>query len=765
MSNRVIVGDAEFLEAIDYNRLGSFPQAALDDVVSGAIGYPAHWSAFTVSQKTAQTVVVTPGRYFEGEAVYASEESVEINLITYFPLAPSDEKWIALILRGAEVEIQESRAFETSEDPETSQPVAIATPVIARRAAHIVIQQGAATPAPANRPAIAETDSCIAFVRITVAGIQEIVPGEGWRAKTLHEVEGRVTAIELRVQQLFEDTETIRTDLGNVASEVSGIRRALPPAQLFAQIVRDTARLAQMANLPDEARNYWFDQALVKDDWDFAAGGFFRINEGIRFQFAAQRDHMLRVLNADDPAISIWGNKVLLPAYEEVTRITSPEGSVRKDISNVVHTVTTAVQHQVQHERIRYGETVNVCENTAGWGEVGERKASEIFRSNGEEWVSKGLSDDPWNNNPAAQNGHLNYAVQRVIRDTYTETYTTYNVETFGLSGAVHAQTFLVSQVMVATSIELNLTRVGPTGDIMLAICLATPSGAPDYTSVITRVTKLRSELANGWNKFAFEPTLLEQGKRYAWFVVTTGNHQLMANNGNAFNGGTMFISSDGTWSQGTATEDFTFRLNAAKFKASRVVVPFESLELENGMTEIELVYQAWSPALTAIIWEVRAYGQDEWVPMDARIDNPLANLPPLVQLRAVLTGTEDVAPAIMLTQYARAIAGRMRPDMRAFTKLLPFGFASTQAQVILNMDYFEVARHTASPKLVLANDTVVEPTAVTEIPDPIKATRRQFVANFDLPAGTQAARVRIDATTNSVINVPFGQDVQLNAF
>ncbi len=119
----------------------------------------------------------------------------------------------------------------------------------------------------------------------------------------------------------------------------------------------------------------------------------------------------------------------------------------------------------------------------------------------------------------------------------------------------------------------------------------------------------------------------------------------------------------------------------------------------------------------------------------------------------------------ILLTNQTRAVAGRMRPDMRALTHLLPYGYATSQAQMILQMDYYDPARHTVSPKLVLANNTVVEPSAVVHIPDPVKPTRHLFRADFNLPAGTTSSRVRIDSTTNSVIHVPFVQDVQLNSY
>jgi len=763
---QVQVANAEYVLPVDLQRLGQFPQEAVDAMVEGAIGYPAHWSAFTVSQKSAQEVTVSPGRYFENEVVYSLEAAVNINLIQYFPLAASDEKWLALILRGEDRVINEDRQIETSLDPETREPVSISTPVIAWRAVNVVVQQGSAVPSPANQPTIAETDACIAFVRVTTSGIQEIVPGERWRVKTLYEVEGRVSAVEVRMSEIVENVATLQTDLGNVAADVIELRNAIPDRRVLTQIVRDTARLNQAANLPEEARNYWFDQALFKDNWDFLAGGFFRIDEGIRFQYAAQRDHLLRLQAYDDPEISVWDNRLIMPAYTEVTRIASPMGSGRKDIANVVHTIRTAVKKTKTHQRIRYGETINVCENASGWEESANRKAGEVFKANGEEWISRGETDNPWNGDVRSEGGHKEIAVQRVIKESYKTTYTKYNTQTFGFAGAVYGQTFLSSQVMVATSIDLYFTRVGPTGDVMLCLCEVNGSGAPDFDSVLATSTVERDDLKSGWTKFAFEPTLLDQGKRYAFFTVTSGNHQLRSNTGNAFSGGTLFLSTDGAWSQGSTSEDFTFRLNAAKFKSSRVVLPMLPLELENGMTEIQMIFKAWEPAATSLAWEIRVPGDNSpWILMDAREDNPLANLPPLVQIRAIMVGTPDVAPAIDLDQYARAIAGRMRPDMRAISKLLDFGFATNAASIVLNMDYFDAAHHTAAPKLVLANGTVVNPISVTPEVDPSKPTRTKFTANFDLPAGTTKARVRIDATTDSVIDVPFGQDVQANFF
>lgn len=763
MSKAVIVGDSEFLETADYNRFGTFPRAALDNVVGDAIGYASHWAGFTVSKKSAQLLTVSPGRFFEGAIVYTKEDAVDLNLTLYFPSDADDERWLAILPRGQVVDLSEERSVETSLDPETSVPVAQQVPVVQSRTVEYTVSPGVSTPPPAAKPAVSDTDACLAFVMVTTQGIQTIEPGTNWRVKTLAEVEGRVTAIELRVTQLFDETASLRTDVANLAASI----KTIPDPRLVAQVVRDVSRHNQALNLPDEARNYFFDQALLKDFWDFTAGGFFRINEGIRFQYALEKDVLLRLQNYDDPAIKVHANQLVLPAYEEVTRITSPTGTGRQDISNIVHTVVTAVQHTVAHESIRYGETINVCENTAGWGAVGQQQYGAAFQANGETWVSYGQTSNPWNQTQTAQNGHTEYAVARMIVDTYYETYTTYNTEYFGLSGAMYAQTFLNSQACIATSIELNFTKVDTvSGDVLLCLCEVNASGAPAFDAVITKVNKPRSELVVGWNKFTLPPALLDQGKRYGWFTVTTGNHQLMTNSGNAYTGGSKFTCTDGIWAQGSTTEDFTFRLNVAKFKANRTVVPFESLGgMDNGMTEIQMVYKRWRPAATQLVWEIKAEGTSEWIPMDARTDNPLANLPPNVQLRAVFIGTQDLQPAIILDPYARATLGRMRTDMVAISKLKAFGFTTNKAQIVLNMDNFNAAKHTAVPKIVLSSGTVVLADAIIPEIDPTKPTRTKFTANFTLPAGTASARARVDATTTSLIDVPFGQDIQLNAY
>ena len=757
--------DAEIALPIDLTAISENARDAIDRRDSGALGWPAHWAHITVSQQSADIVSLTSGEYYDGDTVYSSKDMIEVNLQSFKPVVASDERWIALILRGSEETTNALRAFETSEEPLVeSIPVNASTPKVTTRKMTAIVQTGSIMVPPAAQPAINENDCCVAFVRLRSTGIQEIVPNETARVKTVYEIEGRLTAVEQAISVVVDLTRSLQTDVANLGAKVDEI----PDNALFRQMTRDLAIARQLLNFPDEARNYYFDNGLLRDAfWDFAyAGVDFRVSEGVRFPYAIEREAQLRLLNSSAADISLWDNTLLMPAYTERLRIENPIGKLRQDISNVVHTVRTAIQYQVKHTRLRFGETVKVCENAAGWGQVADRKAGEIFNVGGATWVSAGQTDNPWNKDPRSDGGHKEYAVQRVIKDTYTSTYTSYRTEQFGLSGAVYGQTFVSSQVMVATSIELYFTRVGSEGDVLLCLAEITPSGTPNYDKVLVSVNKPQAQLAvNQWNKFSFRPTLLEQGKRYAWFTVTTGNHQLAVTDDNAFQGGTKFVCTDGIWSQGDIKQDFSFRLNAARFAASRTEVPFENLQLSGGMSEVEMVYSGWDPDFCDVVWEVKPEGASEWVPMDGRIPNPLATLPANVQLRAILLGTEDVAPSIILDTGSISRTGRMETSQRAVSKAIVFGFTTDTVQVIMNVDAFTAGVHDYSVKLIVGGVEVPPLSEDLSDPDPVRPTRRTLTANFDLAAPAGSVRILVEGTTTNVIDVPFIQDIQLNAY
>lgn len=788
MSKRVRVGDAEFLTEQDFERFGTFPRDALDNVVGDAIGWPAGWAGVTIARKSAQEVTVSPGRMFDGKIVYETEDAQTLNLTVFLPLAQTDEKYVALILRGRTEEIDEERAFETSIDVEVSEPVASLSPVIEHRTFEVVVQQGSAAPAPALLPTIAETDACIGFVRLTTQGVQDILPGEGWRVKSLHEVEGRVTILEAQMEIAFERTTTLATDLANVQARFSEI----PRPEIIRQLQRDNARVRRMLEMPDEARAYFYDPGLSYRAWDRPhAAWMARVEEGVRFPWAHEREMQLTLQNPGASTIR-FENSVLMPAWKEVRRIEVDGRGSTKNISQQVHTVTNAIRRNVSRSSVSFGPTVALCGNTAEYGTFDAAHIGQQFQFGGETFEKIAVIDSAYassteidlnsfnelhgyqfdidsvirHNDGASTTGNRTiYAARSVQVDHWTETYWDYVTETFGINGSVYGQTFLVTQPMVMTSVELPFSRVGADGAVTVLLTEVGNDGSPMFGSVIARSTLPKNALNTGWVKFPFAPRYLPPGRRYAWVTVTTGNHALRTVTGASYSQGSLFWSTDSAWFQGSVDEDFAFRVNAAEFETTRAVVMFEPLTLENGMTEIKLTYESWVPDGTSLLWEIRPSGSLEWhslLPETPTTPNPLRGLPALCELRLTMLGTTNLAPAIVLDGGARGATRRPRNDLRAISKPLKFGLTTTNITVELTMDEYDDLLHEVAPKVIVGT-TAYEADTISISRDVERERRRTVIADFTVPSTTEA-RLQIEATTDNVQAVPFVENSSLFA-
>lgn len=751
---RVLFDDAEIAEHGDFNAIGANSQGALDALVNDAIGYPAHWAAFTVAQKSAQEVTVSAGRYVTREKIYGLDASIDINLQIHIPIVSSDERWIALVLRGTEETVNANRTFETSEDPETSLPVARETPKTVERRVSVVVQQGNATPAPALKPVIAETDAVIAVVLLKSTGIHTIEPGEGWRVKTLYEIEGRVTAIEVNLDALFRRTESIETDIANITARLSDI----PNPVIIRQMQRDIGATRTLLALPEERRAYVFDPGLVYDRWDTAhASWLARVREGIRFAYANEKVEQLSVLNEDDPRIMIGSDRRMVPAYDEALRIANIGRDATLNISQQVHTVVTAIERKIARTAIRYGTSQRVCTNDRYWANLlANVRIGEMFTLNGETFQVvnaqggvTGHHTDKWR------------YVRQVIREEWTETYWDFESEDVGVNGSIYGQTFLVSQPMIVTSVEIDFASIGSSGDVHLFLCETNASGMPLFDKVLARTTKPQNQLVLGWNKFSLPLTLLESGKRYAWFTVTTGNHAVHVTTGNKFTSGSRFYATDGVWAQGDTTSDIAFRLYAARFRDVRTVVPFNPLTLENGMTDLEFVMKAWAPGGTALEWEIKPSGSPQWQTLEEHPDldtHPLIGLPALTELRLVMIGTVDLAPMIVLDTSLRGRTARHRGDMVAVSDSIAFGLSTSTIVTQFTVDAFDPAEHTFTPRIIVGNTTITPSATVIEV-DPDEPTRRTFTSTYELGTSATAARMRPGMTASNVANVPFIQD------
>jgi len=754
MTKVVRFSEAEVAEPADFENIGLHARSGDDNIVGGAIDYPHHWADFTISQTSAIELRINSGRLFAIDKVFAADDPIDLNLQVHLPLVTGDHRFIALLLRGSTETVTSQRMIET--DVETGETVAQAVPKTERRYVEIVVQQGLSSPTPL-KPTIAEDQCCLAFVELSTTGIYAVEMANPSRVKSLYEVDGRLTQVEGDMANTIRRTTTMETDIANIASRLGDI----PHPIIMRQIKRDIAMLRREIALPDEARAYWYDAGLLQDEWDKThATWLARVREGIRFAWAAERDAQLSPIDPGASSIRMSGT-LLLPAWTEKTRIAVDGDGGSKNISQLVHTVTTAIRKEIARRVTEYGETVSVCENNAEWTMLLNRSVGEMFTKAGETFEIVALTG----NQDYA--GHRWFAVRKVIIRTVTQVYWDYVTESYGVNGSIYGNTWLCSQPMILSSIDLNFTRVGSTGDVHLFVCECDDSGQPQFGSVVVAGTIAAGDLHTGWVNFALRPSLLESGKRYAWFTVTTGNHALATATGNKYAQGSLFSCSDGAWAMGDPLVDFAMRINAASFAATRTVIEFQPLTLENGMTELRLLHGGWAPGGTNLIWEIQnsdAEG-DEWTALapSAEGSDTLAGRPALVRLRLVLTGTTDLQPAIVLDSNARGMTFRPRGDMQAVSKSHAFGLSTSSVQLEYVLDQFDPAYHTQAPKLVVGS-TVLTPSATIVTPDMVNPLKRSVLATFALGSVTTEARARVDMTTTDVTVVPFVQNIALYA-
>ena len=759
MSERVNWENAERADRLDWTRMGEFSQNALDRLLEGAIAYPNHWARFLVAEKAGFTVTISPGEHYDSGVKYVLLESADEDLTSYRPIETGITKWVAILVGGQEVTIEEVRAIQT-EDVEGGGTVQRQTPKIKRREVTRGILPSDVT---GSKPIIPVGACCIAMVLLSTTGVETIEPYGEHRVVPLHEIEQRLTAVEERVDRLRRDTDSIATDVSAIAAEVA----SMPPVELHQQFGRQIARNMRELGRNPLAGNFFFDGGLVDDFWDLEhPDSYIRIDHGLRFPFADRIDYQLRLADPSSSDFTVTATGALMPSYDEVVRIETSVGSNRQRIANIVHTETIATQHQQSHERLDYGPTEMVCENTLHWNTANlrDRQYNETFGVNGVEYRALGVSDIEWNKTETAQNGHLGFDVQTVHRTTWTTTYTTYHTETYGLNNAAFAQTFRTSQLFTGTGVEIHMTEVDTSQEVTITVGRTHPNGSPALNGMLGKGTVEGAELSLGWQNVPIEPTLISQ-ELMAWTLATAGNNEISKSDDNAFSNGSSFLITDGVYAQGSALEDFSFRVRGAKYHNTRTFIDFGDYGLADGIGGINLLLQGLVPSGTSREWMIKPDGATEWIPFDNRSDHALSNLPSSVRLGCWFVGTKDLQPSILMNQTSRIRTFRLANYQSAVSKPLSLGFATETFNAGGFVDNFDPER--GAPVISLYDGSTEIPADMQELPvqDPTKPSRYLIKAAWTLAAPISEVRIRFSGTKQSALDGWFWQDGYLNAF
>ena len=73
MSKIVKFAEAEVAEPTDFDRIGAYGRDGDAALAEAALGYPHHWSGYTISQVSAVEIRVNPGHLFVGDVLYTGD--------------------------------------------------------------------------------------------------------------------------------------------------------------------------------------------------------------------------------------------------------------------------------------------------------------------------------------------------------------------------------------------------------------------------------------------------------------------------------------------------------------------------------------------------------------------------------------------------------------------------------------------------------------------------------------------------------------------
>ena len=680
MERKVNIQDWQKVTVEDFNNFGLFPRYSFDHIVGDTLVPSMAYTGFTTVQTAPAVVTVGNGRLYHAGLVFYndSEGGASLDLLGVLPVVT--RRYVGVVVWGQEIETDtEPRTFLT--DPVTRATVARVVSTENRRWANVSTVVGAEGPDP-QHPSVASNTLAVAWILLDSTGIVSIQMVDENRAPNLSDLDARMNEMDAWRTQTASRLDTLATDMAALAARLNGTASM----KFTLKIASDVARVKEVLNLPDTYSSWGADHFLTIDESDTLHVDYLaKIEEGIRFPDAAQRDAQMGLLNPMDPAVTNQANFVL-PVYDPVTRLEVLGADSELSISQYQYQTISWELCAKTRTRIRWGCPFYVCANGVWWfAPSGRDWQTSIAQGEqnlgvgvGGNTVNTDLIYDPIRNiltrgtetfQILDVQDNPNHTIVRLAQfwvDEIIDSYYWRQVVTIeGLSGSVISQTFLNSQGGWLTSVEIFFSRVAATGDVHALICETNGAGAPNFERTIARSTKPADllRIAPNGTKFDFLPTYMAKGQRYAIVLQTAGNHFINLVHNNKFAQGTLFSSSDGAWSVGDLAKDMAFRLNFAKFRNNRVTVQLLSLELNGGMAAIDLNFDSTRPPGTTINFEVQVSGN--WVPLGYYDSNPLVALPPLLPFRVLLIGTTDEMPGIGVAANSRMLTSRPRSDFR----------------------------------------------------------------------------------------------------
>lgn len=746
MERVVKIWPEQKISSKDQNNFGLFARASLDHVVGDAVDPGKKFTGFPVTQSGPLEITVGAGRFYsQGRVFYREDEGgVVLQLADYIPLVT--KRIVTVAVWGQEVDTAiEPRTF--LKDANTRETFADAVATESRRHAEVNLVGGleAVEPQPAGLDA---NVLAVAYVTLSPAGIVSIEAVESNRLSSVAKNASKVTALEGWRDGAGARLDTLASDLASLNARTRGMvtRRAMN------DVIADVARIKDVLDLPQDIVSYYADHFLDLRGTDIAHPDHLaRVEEGIRFPAAQQSLAQILLLNQYEANVKLTGT-FMLPAYKETTRIKVEGWDSEVSLAQYAYQTIQTEQLTATRQRLRYGESFDVCTNSAWWQSGQFNVADGLFSRDGETYEIVSFVGN-------YGRGHEILRVRKYWVDTFEESYTESRVVTEAVSGHISGQTFLSAQAGWLTSVYLPLTKVAETGDIHVMVC-ETTAGGPDYKRVIARATVAAADLKvlPIKTRVPVNPTYIAGGL-YAVIWATAGNHFMALTTGNKYLEGSFFQSTDGAWFQGDLTRDVPLELGFAEFASPRTEVQMQPITLENGIANIDILAETITPPGTALYHEVQV--NSVWQRLDGNTLNLFSGLPALLPYRIVFVGTTDIQPSLTLGAASTVTAWRPRTDFKQVSPAIDLTTECDEVEIRVEVENWDDARHDVNCKLLVGENyaTTVTSSVVEDrdLPDvaiagQLVTDRKEFRFTFALAPAASSMRVKIEGTTDNAL-------------
>lgn len=753
MERLVNFRDRQELQAADLANIQTFGRASIDHVVKDAVQDAKGWTEFIVSKSGTAEVTVTPGRLYNGGAVYVAEEANVIDLIDVLPA--TNKRWIAIVAWGRDLDTDvQPRDFLIDPVTGTTQPDSVAMQSLRMCVIDKVV--GVEAPQPV-KPTVSAQNTIIAWLLVGATDVESIAMVNTTKlpqlAKVVNDfkvVQDWKAQIEPRVNALASDLAALQARLAQTTQ-----RRSLDV------IAADVARLKEVAGIPDDHSDYGADHFLSDAESDTDHVNFLaKVEEGIRFSDENANLTALQVFNPLNPDV-IVNSGFLLPKYTSQMRFHVGPFYEALSISQYQYQTHEMVQKTRSRERIRYGETITMCTNSAWFNSGWYDAASHIFRVNGETWEALDAPD--------THGGNTHFVrFRRYWIDTYLEYYWDRVTIDHTISGQQIAQTFLNPQDGWLTKLGLFFTQKGGTGNVDVALA-EVAYGQPNPQAVIGKVTLNVADIqtsADGTTEtqVTFPATFLEAGKRYAIILTTGGNHYVAMAQGTQYAQGTFFISVDGAYQQGTFNRDMMFSLYYAQFAKTRTVVELSPLSLSGGITYIDIIAPLTAPKSTNLVFEIQVAGVWHALEEVKSGHTPLYGLPPLLPFRAIFNGTTDVQPGIEITN-SQLFYSRPRTTFKHISDVYTLATGTQEFKVVATLEnYYETNHNCTCTIQKNGTGSDISPATVTDEEldppsDPIDANHKRIRRTWtwtstEITSSMTSVKITMNGATTSALDM-----------